>query len=356
MAGWPEARAAILACDPLYQMMAEAQGQEETYRLVLRLEINSLFKDRDKAARDLLRYADIARDLDVYGFAAMVYWNILTAVKPEDYAGREPLEDFLYCLEQLGVKTIKENFRGDHAAAFARIKAEAQEARGGRPWHGCAAEGTADEASGGEAVNGAVRRSDRTGAGEEADGPGGEEVCPMQWTDWKARFPELRPIESVPLLWSVEGCGLRFYGRRDDDEETGSYVQTYGLCLLGIPVWNLGAYLFAEFSYGYDVVGRLPLSRPARTGNAALITMILLVAVAFPIGLGLWALNRAMHNLLPNFDHRFMPDLAELATIGKPDEFARQRLAKADELAAAGKAADSARLCRQVAQLPRQSA
>ena len=105
-------------------MLAEAQGQEETYRLVLRLEINSLFKDRDKAAKDLLRYADIARDLDVYGFAAMVYWNILTAVKPEDYAGREPLEDFLYCLEQLGVKTIKENFRGDHAAAFARIKAE----------------------------------------------------------------------------------------------------------------------------------------------------------------------------------------------------------------------------------------
>jgi tetratricopeptide (TPR) repeat protein len=126
LAGWPKARDAILGCDPLYEMLANAQGAEETYRLVLRLEINSLFKDRDKAGKDLVRHADIARDLEVYGFAAMLYWDILTAVKPEEYGRRELLEDFLYCLEPLGAKTIKENFRGDHAAAFARIKAERQ--------------------------------------------------------------------------------------------------------------------------------------------------------------------------------------------------------------------------------------
>jgi tetratricopeptide (TPR) repeat protein len=124
LADWPKMRDAILACDPLYEMLAQAQGQEETYRLVLRLEINSLFKDRGKTVEDLVRYADIARDLDVYGFAAMLYWNVLSGVKPEDYGRRELLEDFLYCLEQLGVKDIKENFRGDHAAAFARIKAD----------------------------------------------------------------------------------------------------------------------------------------------------------------------------------------------------------------------------------------
>ena len=77
-----------------------------------------------RRSTDLVSYADIARDLDVYGFAAMLYWNIVSAVKPEDYGGRELLEDFLYCLEQLGVKDLKENFRGDHAAAFARIKAD----------------------------------------------------------------------------------------------------------------------------------------------------------------------------------------------------------------------------------------
>jgi tetratricopeptide (TPR) repeat protein len=125
-AGWSKVREAILARDPLYEVMAEAKGADEIYRLVLRAEINSLFKERDKTVRDLVRYADIARDLEVYGFAAMLDWNILTAVKPEEYDRRELAEDFLFCLEQLGVKDLKENFRGDHASAFARIKAERQ--------------------------------------------------------------------------------------------------------------------------------------------------------------------------------------------------------------------------------------
>ena len=54
-------------------------------------------------------------------------------VNPEAYGKREPLEDFLYCLEQLGVKDLKENFRGDHAAAFARIKADRQKRERGGP-------------------------------------------------------------------------------------------------------------------------------------------------------------------------------------------------------------------------------
>ncbi len=123
-ADWPKMRDAILACDPLYEMLAQAQGQEDIFRLTRRVGISSLFKDRDKTVADLVSYADIARDLDVYGFAAMLYWNIVSAVKPEDYGSRELLEDFLYCLEQLGVKNLKENFRGDHPAAFARIKAD----------------------------------------------------------------------------------------------------------------------------------------------------------------------------------------------------------------------------------------
>ena len=34
------------------------------------------------------------------------------------------IEYFLYCLEQLGIKDLKENFKGDHAAAFGALKAE----------------------------------------------------------------------------------------------------------------------------------------------------------------------------------------------------------------------------------------
>ena len=51
-----------------------------------------------------------------------------------------------------------------------------------------------------------------------------------------------------------------FYGRRDVDEETQSYVQTYGLCLFQVPVLHLEPYRFAEFPYGRDVLGRVPLS------------------------------------------------------------------------------------------------
>ena len=144
-----------------------------------------------------MSYADIARDLDVYGFAAMLYWNLLTAVKPEDYGSRELLEDFLYCLEQLGVKDLKENFRGDHAAAFARIKAERQKRVKAGP-------GTDEKAQppepsrrrGSSEWSGSPIRSRRGEAKRPL--PRGVEVRPMSPIDLKAKFPELRPIESVP--------------------------------------------------------------------------------------------------------------------------------------------------------------
>lgn len=121
---WPKTRAAILACDPLYEMMSRSQGAEEIFGLTRRLELKTLFKERSKTVADLVTYADIARDLGDYPFAAMLYWNILSVAKPEDYGRRELIEDFLYCLEQLDVKDLKENFRGDHKAAFERIKAD----------------------------------------------------------------------------------------------------------------------------------------------------------------------------------------------------------------------------------------
>lgn len=121
---WPAARAAILGADPLYEMLAQAQGPEETYGLVLRMEIRTLFKDRKKTVQDVIRYADIARDLKDYGFAAFIYWNMLSRVKDEQFDHRELIERFLFCLNELGVKSIQENFQGDHAAAFARMQAE----------------------------------------------------------------------------------------------------------------------------------------------------------------------------------------------------------------------------------------
>jgi hypothetical protein len=126
---WAAARKAILDSDPLYPSMASAASPDELYDLLLRKETAELFQDRSKSVADLLRYADIAVDLGQPGFAAMIYWNVLSNVRPRDYRDRNLIEDLLYCMEQLGVKELKTNFKGDHAAEFARIDAERSKRR-----------------------------------------------------------------------------------------------------------------------------------------------------------------------------------------------------------------------------------
>jgi hypothetical protein len=128
-AGWPDARKAILAADPLYAMMGEARGPDETYQLLRRLQISTLFKNAAKAPADLLEYADIARDLDQDGFAALIDWYAFARLSTKARGGRDVLEEFLYSLERLGIKDIKANFEGDHPAAFARLDARRKKAR-----------------------------------------------------------------------------------------------------------------------------------------------------------------------------------------------------------------------------------
>lgn len=50
-----------------------------------------------------------------------------------------------------------------------------------------------------------------------------------------------RPVTSAPSLFTLNGCGTGLYGSRDSSED-GSYVATYCLCLLFIPVLPLTAY------------------------------------------------------------------------------------------------------------------
>ncbi len=144
----------------------------------------------------------------------------------------------------------------------------------------------------------------------------------MSEIDLNAKFPELRPIGSVPSLWSVNGCGMFLYGRRDFDEETGSYIQTHCLCLIGIPILTLGAYRIAETNQGKYILGCEPLSILSQAFNA----MVLLLALGLGGYFG-WS-----------------------AYTGTPEFIAKQKLAQADQLVAAGKLAEAARLCREVAQ------
>ncbi len=146
----------------------------------------------------------------------------------------------------------------------------------------------------------------------------------MDEFDLKARFPELEPIGSLPSFWHFLGCGMLLRGRRDFDEETQSYIQTHCVCILGIPILAYRAYRIVDAPNGKYILGREPLSILARAFRA----FVLLAAVGAG-GIYGWG-----------------------AYTESPAYIARQKLMQADELAAAGKLAESARLFRDVALAP----
>jgi hypothetical protein len=124
MASWPGVRKAILDADPLYEMIPTASGPSEVYDLLLRRELLEIPWDGRVPVPSVVRRAEIASELGQHGYAAILYWNLLKSVKPAEYGDRKLIEDFLYCLEQLGIKDLKQGFPGDHAAEFTRIDDE----------------------------------------------------------------------------------------------------------------------------------------------------------------------------------------------------------------------------------------
>src|SRR5688500_16128436 len=76
------------------------------------------------------------------------------------------------------------------------------------------------------------------------------------------RFPQLRPIESAPSLFTLNGVGFGIYGSRDHDPETNSYIKTHCLCVLFIPLLAFRAYrvMQAPQGQGWYFLGREPLS------------------------------------------------------------------------------------------------
>jgi hypothetical protein len=59
--------------------------------------------------------------------------------------------------------------------------------------------------------------------------------------DWKTKFPKMTPGKSAPPLFRFNGCGVSIYGSRDHDAETGTYVATWCISLLFVPVFALRA-------------------------------------------------------------------------------------------------------------------
>lgn len=115
---WDKAKINIYATDPLYDMDVRASSAKEGYLLFRRQEIRALFKNKEDKLNDVFKYADIALDLEVYDFAAQLYWLTFTN------GNEKALIKFLYCMEKLGVTNLKENFKGDFVEEFKKLEAE----------------------------------------------------------------------------------------------------------------------------------------------------------------------------------------------------------------------------------------
>ncbi len=130
---WNKSKEIIYACDPLYYMNVRAKSGKEGYLLFRRREINMLFNSKENLKADFVKYADIALDLENYGFAAQLYWLIVGNFSEEDYDNRNILAHYLYCLDKLGDKESIKNFAGDFPTEFGNIEKERREIMEGSP-------------------------------------------------------------------------------------------------------------------------------------------------------------------------------------------------------------------------------
>jgi tetratricopeptide (TPR) repeat protein len=120
MSLWKKSKPAVYDVDPLYPMNASASNRKEGFLLSRRSEIAGLFKNKDSLLVDLYQYAEIASDLGVYDFAGQVYWLAMSVHDDKI----KMLHRFLYCMEKLGISSLKENFNGDFPKEFAAIDQE----------------------------------------------------------------------------------------------------------------------------------------------------------------------------------------------------------------------------------------
>lgn len=85
--------------------------------------------------------------------------------------------------------------------------------------------------------------------------------------------PDMEPIDSAPSLFSFYGFGLGLFGNRDFSTQTQSSIKTLFITLAFVPVIPLRAYRVAKDGASYYFLGRVPVSKFARTGSLAAILL-----------------------------------------------------------------------------------
>jgi hypothetical protein len=108
-------------------------------------------------------------------------------------------------------------------------------------------------------------------------GSGGEAVAQV---DLKKKFPLMTPSKSAPPLFRLNGCGLGLYGKRNLDQETGTYLTTLCFSLVFVPLLAFRAYRVGDGLGRRYVLGHEPLSAFARLWNTSLVVAILVIVGA----------------------------------------------------------------------------
>lgn len=124
MPDWNEWARKIYAADPVYPFQASATGPDSIYRLVRRMELKELLQKPMNEPEAFYRYADIATDLDAFGFAALLFHRVRTFFKPEKYGNRDVLGEFLFCLHRLGVPRIQTHFKPEQHRPVEQVRAD----------------------------------------------------------------------------------------------------------------------------------------------------------------------------------------------------------------------------------------
>ncbi len=90
------------------------------------------------------------------------------------------------------------------------------------------------------------------------------------------KFPNLKP-KNPPLLGRINGCGFSMFGKRDTDIETGTYIKSYGITFLWIPLLTLSAYRVADADRGgWYFLGKEKLSSGSKILNLAVLALIVI--------------------------------------------------------------------------------
>ena len=124
---WHVFRDRIFKANPFYDADVFALTATEAYCNFRRAEIARLFVREKDFIQDFITLADISLDLENYGFAAHLYWVLISSIPKGEHQERELIPYYLYCLDKLDQKVLIEHFQEAQKVEFAYIGKEREQ-------------------------------------------------------------------------------------------------------------------------------------------------------------------------------------------------------------------------------------